>query len=109
VPTGSGPGVRSSSERHDGEDAPEQDVGWDDWGRVLLVCGRFVRPLEAFAAALDGGDELGEVGLEGAEDLVGVVLGAEANLALLGLALATTRDDPKKRGKALVRGSFGVL
>ncbi len=43
-----------------------------------------VRALEAFAAVLDGGDELGEVDLEGAEDLVGVVLGAQANLALLG-------------------------
>src|SRR3954463_8211697 len=50
----------------------------------LLGCGRSVGPPEVFAAALDRGDELGEVDLEGAEDLVGVVLGALADPALLG-------------------------
>ena len=53
-----------------------------------------VRALEAFAAVLDGGDELGEVELEGAEDLVGVVLGAQANLALLGTGVV---DDVLRR------------
>src|SRR5262245_60641275 len=36
--------------------------------------------LEPLAATLDGGDELREVDLEGVEDLVGVVLGAEPDL-----------------------------
>src|SRR6478609_7809605 len=81
--------------------------------------GWFVLALEALAAALDGGDELREVDLERVEDLVGVVLGAEADLPLtgsrvlddvlggalgllgdlllgdqLGLALARLLDDP---------------
>src|SRR3954451_12508200 len=44
----------------------------------------FVFALEALAAALHGGDELREVDLERVEDFVGVVLGAEADLALAG-------------------------
>src|SRR6185436_13573522 len=57
--------------------------------------------LQAVAAALDGCDELGEVDLEGVEDVVGVVLGAQADLAfartrvlddLLGLALGLLDD-----------------
>src|SRR2546423_7816493 len=44
--------------------------------------GRFVLAGEPLAAALHGGDELRKVDLEGVEDLVGVVLGAEADLAL---------------------------
>ena len=39
---------------------------------------------EAVAAALHGGEELLQVDLEGVEDLVGVVLGAESDLALTG-------------------------
>src|SRR4051812_37365191 len=50
----------------------------------LLCCGRFVGLPEVFAAALNRGDELGEVDLEGAEDLVGVALSTQANLALFG-------------------------
>jgi hypothetical protein len=46
--------------------------------------GRLVLALQALAPALDGRDELREVHLEGVEDLVGVVLGAEADLALAG-------------------------
>src|SRR5215211_2006236 len=47
-----------------------------DLGRLFLAAG------EAGAAALHGGEELLEVDLERREDLVGVVLGAEADLAL---------------------------
>src|SRR3954452_10329670 len=79
----------------------------------------FVLALEPLTAPLDRGDELREVDLERVEDLVGVVLGAEPDLALtgagvlddvlglalgllgdlllrgqLGLALARLRDDP---------------
>ena len=54
---------------------------------------------EPLAAALDGGDELREVDLERAEDLVGVVLGAEADLALAG---AGVLDD-------VLGGALGLL
>src|SRR3954465_5501873 len=50
----------------------------------LAHFGRLVLALQALAAALDGGDELREVDLERVEDLVRVVLGAEADLALAG-------------------------
>src|SRR4051812_46053887 len=44
--------------------------------------GGFFSALEALAAALDGRDELRKVDLERVEDLVGVVLGAQPDLAL---------------------------
>src|SRR5437588_508740 len=44
--------------------------------------GGFVLAREALAAALHRGDELREVDLKRVEDLVGVVLGAQADLAL---------------------------
>ena len=44
----------------------------------------FFAALQAVAAALDGRDELREVHLEGVEDVVGVILGAQADLALAG-------------------------
>src|SRR5512146_2913112 len=52
--------------------------------------GGFVLALQALAAALHGRDELREVDLERVEDVVGVVLGAEADLAL---ARAGVLDD----------------
>src|SRR3954463_5937936 len=58
-----------------------------------------VLALEALAAALDGCDELREVGLERVEDLVGVVLRAEADLAL---ASAGVLDD-------VLGGALGLL
>ena len=58
-----------------------------------------VLALQALAAALDGGDELREVDLERVEDLVGVVLGAEADLALAG---AGVLDD-------VLGGALGLL
>src|SRR3954462_9460131 len=58
-----------------------------------------VLALEALAAALDGGDELREVDLERVEDLVGVVLRAEADLAL---ASAGVLDD-------VLGGALGLL
>jgi hypothetical protein len=54
--------------------------------------------VQALAAALGGGDELREVDLEGAEELVGVVLGAEADVALSGPRVV---DD-------VLRRTFGV-
>src|SRR4051794_35148693 len=71
------------------------------WRPQAPLDGGFVFALEPLAAALDGGDELREVDLEGVEDLVGVVLGAEADLPLagprvlddvLGRALGLARD-----------------
>jgi len=52
--------------------------------------GALVGAAQALPAALDGGDELREVELERVEDLVGVVLGAEPDLALAGVC---TLDD----------------
>ena len=54
---------------------------------------------ETIAAALDGREELLKVDFEGVEDLVGVVLGAEADFALAG---AGVLDD-------LVGGALGLL
>src|SRR4051794_29749556 len=54
---------------------------------------------EAVAAALHGGKELLQVHFEGVEDLVGVVLGAEADFPL---AVAGVLDD-------LVGGALGLL
>src|SRR5215212_1208488 len=42
----------------------------------------FFAPAQALAPALHGRDELREIDLEGVEDVVGVVLGAQADLAL---------------------------
>ena len=53
---------------------------------------------EPVAATLHGREELLEVDLEGGEDLVGVVLGAEADLAL---GLASVLDD-------LLGGALGL-
>src|SRR3954464_12252189 len=61
--------------------------------------GWLVLALQALAAGLDGGDELGEVDLERVEDLVGVVLGAQADLALAG---AGVLDD-------VLGGALGLL
>src|SRR3954452_24593484 len=58
-----------------------------------------VLALQALAAALDGSDELREVDLERVEDLVGVVLRAEADLAL---ASAGVLDD-------VLGGALGLL
>src|SRR3954463_2497956 len=55
-----------------------------DFGRRLVLAG------EAVAPALDRADELRQVDLEGVEDLVGVVLRAEADLPLAG---ASVLDD----------------
>src|SRR5437660_4998773 len=60
---------------------------------------RFFAPGQTVAPALDGGRELREVDLEGVEDVVGVVLGAEPDLAL---ARASLLDD-------LVRLPLGLL
>jgi hypothetical protein len=51
---------------------------------VLADFGGFVLALQALAPPLHGGDELRQVDLERVEDLVGVVLGAEPDLALAG-------------------------
>ena len=61
--------------------------------RLLVAAG------EPVAAALHGGEELLQVHFEGVEDLVGVVLGAEADFALAG---AGVLDD-------LVGGALGLL
>jgi hypothetical protein len=53
---------------------------------------------EALAPALDGRDELREVHLERVEDLVGVVLGAQADLPLAGAGVV---DD-------VLRGALGL-
>ena len=63
-----------------------------DFDRLVVAAG------EAVAAALHGGEELLEVDLERREDLVGVVLGAEADLAL---GLAGVLDD-------LLGGALGL-
>jgi len=49
---------------------------------VLLGLAGLVRALQALAAALDRGDELRQVDLDGVEDLGGVALGAQADLPL---------------------------
>src|SRR3954449_9831667 len=54
------------------------------WAAPLRDFGGLVFALQALAPALDGRDELREVDLERVEDLVGVVLGAETDLALAG-------------------------
>src|SRR5579884_4006281 len=51
---------------------------------VLPDLGRLFLAGEAFAPAAHGGDELREVDLERVQDLVGVVLGAQTDLALPG-------------------------
>src|SRR3954470_15794321 len=61
--------------------------------------GRLVLALQALAPALDGRDELREVDLERVEDLVGVVLGAEPDLAL---AAAGVLDDVLGRALGLL-------
>src|SRR5215211_7299184 len=66
---------------------------------ALRHFGGLVLALQALAAALDGGDELREVHLERVEDLVGVVLGAEADLALAG---AGVLDDVLGRALGLL-------
>ena len=55
----------------------ELEVELADFGRLVLA-------LQPLAAPLDRGDELREVDLERVEDLVGVVLRAEPDLALAG-------------------------
>src|SRR3954464_14818826 len=69
------------------------------WAAPLRDFGRLVLALQALAPALDGGDELREVDLERVEDLVGVVLGAEPDLAL---ASARVLDD-------VLGGALGLL
>src|SRR3954462_1991311 len=69
------------------------------WAAPLRDFGRLVLALQALAPALDGADELREVDLERVEDLVGVVLGAEADLALAG---ASVLDD-------VLGGALGLL
>src|SRR3954471_9171115 len=69
------------------------------WAAPLRDFGRLVLALQALAPALDGRDELREVDLERVEDLVGVVLGAEADLALPG---ASVLDD-------VLGGALGLL
>src|SRR5882757_10581557 len=66
---------------------------------VLAYFGGFVLALEALAPTLHSGDELREVDLEGVEDLVGVVLRAEADLALAG---ARVLDDVLGRALGLL-------
>src|SRR5947209_17557469 len=56
-------------------------------GAALTHLGRLFLARQPLAPAADGGDELRQVDLEGVEDLVGVVLGAEADLALAGASL----------------------
>src|SRR4051794_29135885 len=60
--------------------------------------GRLVATLQPLAATLNGGDELREVHFERVEDLVGVVLGAEPDLALAG---ASVLDDVLRRALGL--------
>src|SRR5215212_518042 len=66
--------------------------GSADLGRLFLTAG------ETVAATLDRGEELLEVDLEGREDLVCVVLGAEADLSL---GLASILDDLLRRALGL--------
>ncbi len=61
--------------------------------------GRFVLALQALASALHGGDELRQVDLERVQDLIGVVLRAEPDLAL---ARAGVLDD-------VLGGALGLL
>src|SRR4051794_14124705 len=98
-PSPSSRGPRLSAARHgaDGSVDPRRPRlprrgGSADLGRLVLA-------LEALAPALDGRDELGEVDLERVEDLVRVVLGAEADLALAG---AGVLDD-------VLGGALGLL
>src|SRR3954469_5379510 len=69
------------------------------WAAPLRDFGRLVLALQALAPALDGRDELREVDLERVEDLVGVVLGAEPDLAL---AAAGVLDDVLGRALGLL-------
>src|SRR6185312_4728999 len=66
---------------------------------LLAHVGGLLFALQPFAAALHGGDELREVDLKRVEDLVGVVLGAEPDLALAG---AGVLDD-------VLGAAFGLL
>src|SRR4051794_36553445 len=76
-------------------------LGSDDpWRPQAPLDGGFVFALEALAPTLDRGDELREVDLEGVEDLVGVVLGAEADLPLAGPGVL---DDVLGRALGLAR------
>src|SRR5262249_44655639 len=59
----------------------------------------FLAAREAISAATHRGEELLEIDLEGGEDLIGVVLGAEPDLAL---GLASVLDD-------LLGGALGLL
>src|SRR5215210_2175468 len=68
-------------------------------GRHSADFGGLVLALQPLAAALHGGDELREVDLERVEDLVGVVLGPEADLPLAG---AGVLDD-------VLGGALGLL
>ena len=64
--------------------APERrSPGWPlaNVGRLVVAAG------QAVATALHGGEELLEVHFQGVEDVVGVVLGAEADLTLTGAGL----------------------
>src|SRR3954463_16749647 len=70
------------------------------WAAPLRDFGRLVLALQALAPALDGGDELREVDLERVEDLVGVALGAEPDLAL---AAAGVLDDLLRRPLGVAR------
>src|SRR3954471_20002865 len=80
------------------------------WAAPLRDFGRLVLALQALAPALDGRDELREIDLERVEDLVGVVLGAEPDLALAG---AGVLDDVLGRALGLLGdlllGDQGVL
>ena len=95
-------GVRRVGDRVDLE---RRDVGLEDLDVAAIAArglgdfGRLVLALQALAAALDGRDELREVDLERVEDLVGVVLGAEADLALAG---AGVLDDVLGRALGLL-------
>ncbi len=82
APSGTGPHAALSS--------PEKESG---------NFGGFVLALQALAATLHRGDELRKVDLERAEDLIGIVLGAEPDLAL---ACPRVLDD-------VLGGALGLL
>ena len=73
--------------------------------RFSADLGRLILALQALAPALDGRYELREVHLEGVQDLVRVVLGAEPDLALAG---AGVLDDVLGRALGLLGDLLGA-
>ena len=68
-------GAAAASEATAAASSARRRIGLRDFGGLFAA-------LQPLAPALNRGDELREVDLERVEDLVGVVLGAQADLAL---------------------------